>query len=76
VVAKKVIDQIVYTLGIIADDVRHTVDSLEIAGNVSSGAFLFAYSRLVEEQTVRRGDYGMFITMGPGAGLECCLFRC
>ena len=71
---KKVIDAIKYTVGITAHDVRHTVDCLRDYGNLGSGAFLFAYQRLMDEGKVRRGDVGVMMTMGPGStiGPPCC----
>jgi predicted naringenin-chalcone synthase len=44
-------------------------------GNMSSGSFLWAYESLLREKIAKRGEYGMFITMGPGAGVECALWR-
>ncbi len=72
---KKVIDAIKYTVGITEHDVRHTVGCLRDYGNLGSGAFLFAYERLVREGTVRRGDYGVMMTMGPGTTIETALLR-
>ncbi|KAK3249796.1 hypothetical protein CYMTET_40793 [Cymbomonas tetramitiformis] len=72
---KKVLDSMVYSVGITKHDVRHTVSTLRDYGNVSSGAFLLAFERLQKESTVKRGDYGVFVTMGPGAGMECALWR-
>jgi alkylresorcinol/alkylpyrone synthase/polyketide synthase Type III len=72
---KKVIDAIKYTVGITEHDVRHTISILRDFGNLSSGSFLFSYSRLLEEGTVRRGDYGVMMTMGPGSTIETALIR-
>jgi alkylresorcinol/alkylpyrone synthase/polyketide synthase Type III len=72
---KKVLDCALYSLNLCKYDVRHTLSSLQDLGNVSSGAFIFAYKRLVEEGRMEVGDYGVFMTMGPGAGLEAALFR-
>lgn len=71
----QVLDSMVYSLGITKHDVRHTVSTLRDYGNISSGAFLLAFERLQQEGTVKCGDIGMFVTMGPGAGMECSLFR-
>ena len=43
-------------------------------GNMSSGSFLWAYDSLLREKIAKQGEYGMFITMGPGAGVELCLW--
>lgn len=72
---KKVIDAIKYTVGITEHDVRHTAAILRDFGNLSSGSFLFSYQRLMEEGAVRRGDYGVMITMGPGSTIETALIR-
>jgi len=72
---KKVIDAIKYTVGITEYDVRHTVAALRDYGNLGSGAFLFAFKALMEEGKVRRGDYGVMMTMGPGTTIETALLR-
>jgi polyketide synthase Type III len=72
---RKVIDAIKYTVGIREHDVRHTLDVLRECGNLGSGSFLFAYSRLMAEGVVQRGDYGVMMTMGPGSTIETALIR-
>ena len=72
---KKVIDCVMYSLGLSKHAIRHTLNSLRAMGNMSSGSFLWAFDALVREGTCRRGQFGVFITMGPGAGLECALWR-
>lgn len=72
---KKVIDAIKYTVGITEHDVRHTVGVLRECGNLGSGSFLFSFQRLVQEGKVRRGDYGIMMTMGPGSTIETALLR-
>ena len=72
---KKVIDAIKYTVGITEHDVRHTVGILHDYGNLGSGSFLFSYERLLQEGKVRRGDYGVMMTMGPGSTVETALIR-
>jgi len=72
---KKVIDAIKYNVGITAHDVRHTIDVLREHGNLGSGSFLFSYKRLMEEGCVRRGDYGVMMTMGPGSTIETALLH-
>lgn len=72
---RKVIDAIKYTVGIREHDVRHTIDVLRECGNLGSGSFLFAYERLMAEGVVRRGDYGVMMTMGPGSTIETALLR-
>jgi len=72
---KKVIDAIKYNIGISEYDVRHTVNVLRHFGNLGSGSFLFSYKRLMEEGTVRRGDRGVMMTMGPGSTIETALLH-
>jgi predicted naringenin-chalcone synthase len=72
---KKVIDAIKYTVGITEHDVRHTAGVLRDYGNLGSGSFLFSYQRLMAEGKVRRGDYGVMMTMGPGSTIETALIR-
>jgi polyketide synthase Type III len=72
---KKVVDAIKYNVGISDHDVRHTHSVLRDFGNLSSGSFLFSLKRLSEEGTVRRGDYGVLMTMGPGSTIETALIR-
>jgi len=72
---KKVIDAMMYNLGVTAWDVRHTVSVLNDFGNLSSASFLFSYQRLVREGLVHAGDYTAMVTMGPGSTLETALLR-
>jgi predicted naringenin-chalcone synthase len=72
---RKVIDAIKYTVGITEHDVRHTVAVLREMGNLGSGSFLFSLERLHAEGVVRRGDYGVMMTMGPGSTIETALIR-
>ena len=72
---KKVIDAIKYNIGITEHDVRHTTSVLRDLGNLSSGSFLFSLKRLLDEGVVRRGDYAVLMTMGPGSTIETALVR-
>jgi polyketide synthase Type III len=72
---KKVIDAIKVNLGLSAYDLRHTTSVLRDYGNLSSGSFLFSYQRLLNENNVVAGDYGVMITMGPGSTIESALLR-
>ena len=72
---KKVVDAIKYNLGLTDYDVRHTHSILRDYGNLSSGSFLFSYQRLMREGKVRRGDFGIMMTMGPGSTIETALIR-
>lgn len=72
---KKVVDAIKYNVGLTDYDVRHTHSILRDYGNLSSGSFLFSFQRLLNEGKVRRGDYGVLMTMGPGSQIETALIR-
>lgn len=72
---RKVIDAVVVNLGLSRHDVRHTAGVLRDYGNVSSASFLFSYERLLEERVTGPGDYGIFMTMGPGSTIETALIR-
>ena len=49
--------------------------SSQAMGNMSSCSFLWTYDSLMKEGTCKQGEWGLFITMGPGAGIECALWR-
>jgi polyketide synthase Type III len=70
---KKVIDSVRANLGLSRHDVRHTTGVLRAHGNVSSGSFLFSYERLRAEECTEPGDFGVFMTMGPGSTIEMAL---
>lgn len=72
---KKVIDAVRVNLGLTRHDVRHTVGVLRDYGNLSSGSFLFSYERLLREGLTKPGDYGVFMTMGPGSTIETALIQ-
>lgn len=72
---KKVIDSVRVNLGLSQHDVRHTLSVLRDHGNLSSGSFLFSYERLITENKVQVGDYGVFMTMGPGSTVELALLK-
>lgn len=72
---KKVIDSVKVNLGLTAHDLRHTTTVLRDYGNMSSGSFLFSYERLLNEGLVQPGDYGVMMTMGPGATIEASLLH-
>lgn len=72
---KKVIDAVRVNLGLTRHDVRHTTGVLRDYGNLSSGSFLFSYERLVRENVVSPGEYGVLMTMGPGSTIETGLIQ-
>jgi 3,5-dihydroxyphenylacetyl-CoA synthase len=72
---KKVIDAVKVNLGLTHHDTRHTLSVLRDFGNLSSASFLFSYRRLLEEGVARPGEYGVWMTMGPGSTIETALLR-
>jgi polyketide synthase Type III len=72
---RKVIDAVRVNLGLTRYDLRHTMSVLRDRGNVSSGSFLFSYERLMNDKSVSDGDWGVFMTMGPGSAIELALVR-
>lgn len=52
----------------------YTVEALQDYGNQSSCSIMFAFHNLVKHGNVNEGDCGLFVTMGPGAGLEMALW--
>lgn len=70
-----VIDAIKLKLGLTEHDVRHTRSVLRDFGNLSSGSFLFSYQRLLQEGAISSGEYGIMMTMGPGAQIETALLQ-
>ena len=72
---KKVVDAIKYNIGLSEHDVRHTSSVLRDFGNLSSASFLFSFKRLLDEGQVKRGDFMVMMTMGPGSTVETALLR-
>ncbi len=72
---KKVIDAVRANLGLSRHDLRHTTGILRDHGNMSSGSFLFSYERLCAEKRAQPGEFGVFMTMGPGSTIELALIR-
>lgn len=70
---KKVIDSVRVNIGLSRHDVRHTTGVLRDHGNLSSGSFLFSYERLRDEGVAEPGEFGVFMTMGPGSTIELAL---
>lgn len=70
-----VIDSVRAGLGLSERDMRHTRSVLRDYGNISSGSFLVSLERLLAEGSVLPGDYGVLVTMGPGAQIETALIQ-
>ena len=71
-----VIDAATASLGLDLPELEPTVRSLKRYGNQSSTSYMFAFSEFINSppSPVSPGDLGSFITMGPGAGFEFCLW--
>lgn len=72
---KNVISAVKLNLGLTSHDMRHTTTVLRDYGNLSSASFLFSYQRLLQENIAAKGDYGVAVTIGPGAQLETALIQ-
>jgi predicted naringenin-chalcone synthase len=72
---KKVIEAVADANGLTEYDVRHATNVLRCVGNLGSATVLFSYEELLKEGTAARGDYGVMVTMGPGATIETALLR-
>jgi 3,5-dihydroxyphenylacetyl-CoA synthase len=70
-----VIDSVKLSLGLEEHDVRHTRSVLRDYGNISSGSFLVSLERLLAEGCALAGDWGVMVTMGPGAQIETALLQ-
>ena len=68
-----VIDAVMAGLDLTEWDVRHTRAVLRDYGNISSGSFLVSLERLLAEGSIRAGELGVMVTMGPGAQIETAL---
>lgn len=68
-----VIDGAKRALSLSEFDVRHTRSVLRDYGNISSGSFMVSLERLIQEGSVRQGDRGVMIAMGPGSTIEAAL---
>ena len=71
-----VIDAATAALGLDLPELESTVRALKRYGNNSSASFMFAFSEFLEHppSAVSPGDLGVFLTMGPGAGIELGLW--
>jgi len=71
-----VIDAAAAALGLDLPELETSVRALKKYGNNSSTSFMFVFSEFLDSppSPVHLHDRGLFITMGPGAGLELCLW--
>jgi 3,5-dihydroxyphenylacetyl-CoA synthase len=72
---RKVISAIGDANGLRPHDLRHTTRVLRECGNLSSATVVFSYAHLIDEGIAAPGDYGVMVTMGPGATVETALLR-
>jgi 3,5-dihydroxyphenylacetyl-CoA synthase len=72
---KKVIGAIGEANGLTDHDLRHSTDVLRQYGNLGSPSVLFSYQALLKKDVIAKGDYGVMVTMGPGAQIEAALLR-
>jgi 3,5-dihydroxyphenylacetyl-CoA synthase len=72
---KKVISAIGEANGLTPHDLRHSTNVLRRYGNLGSPTVMFSYEELLKEDMVAKGDYGVMVTMGPGATIETALLR-
>lgn len=68
-----ILDGIEKKLELSSKDLRNTRSVLKKYGNISSGSFLFSYQELLNENSIKKGDHGVMITMGPGLTIEMAL---
>ena len=72
---RKVISAIGDANGLTPHDLRHATSVLRRYGNLGSPTVMFSYEALLNEDTIAAGDYGLMVTMGPGATIETALVR-
>jgi 3,5-dihydroxyphenylacetyl-CoA synthase len=72
---RKVIDTVRETLGLDADQVRHSTCILKNFGNMSSPTVLFVLDEVLRTAAPGAGDHGVMLAMGPGLALETALVR-
>lgn len=71
----KVISAVGEANGLTVADLRHSTGVLRRAGNLGSATVIFSYQDLLAEDVASAGDYGVMVTMGPGATIETALLQ-
>jgi alkylresorcinol/alkylpyrone synthase len=71
----KVIDAIQSVLGLTADDLAMTWQSLETVGNLSSSSVLFVLRDTLAARPAQPGQWGVLMAMGPGFCAELVLLQ-
>lgn len=72
---RKVVVAIGAANGLTSHDLRHATDVLRQNGNLGSATVIFTYEACVKEGGIQPGDYGVVVTMGPGATIETALLH-
>jgi polyketide synthase Type III len=72
---KKVISAIGEANGLTPHDLRHATSVLRESGNLGSATVMFSYEESLKESMFAEGDYGVMVTMGPGATIETALLQ-
>lgn len=70
-----IVEAIKKALNISDHDVRHTTSVLRDFGNVLSGSCLFSLQRLLEERSMKDGEFTLLAAMGPGMAIEVALLQ-
>eukprot|EP00930_Biecheleria_cincta_P045451 TRINITY_DN31319_c0_g1_i1.p1 TRINITY_DN31319_c0_g1~~TRINITY_DN31319_c0_g1_i1.p1 ORF type:complete len:820 (-),score=141.65 TRINITY_DN31319_c0_g1_i1:315-2774(-) len=74
---KTVLEMVAVAMGLdqVAElSLPYAVEALRSYGNQSSASIMFAFHKLVQSNNVHADDYGLLVSMGPGAGLEMAMF--
>jgi alkylresorcinol/alkylpyrone synthase len=71
----KVIDSMVDAIGLDAEDLALTTESLRAVGNLSSASVLHILRDTLDRRPPEPGSYGVMMAMGPGFSLELVLLR-
>lgn len=71
----KVLEAVEESLGLGADALSASWESLAAVGNLSSASVLFILGDTLEQAETRPGDWGLLLAMGPGFCSELVLLR-
>jgi polyketide synthase Type III len=72
---KRVIGAVGDANGLTSRDLRHATSVLRDSGNMGSATVMFTYEESLKERVFASGEYGVMVTMGPGATIETALLR-
>jgi alkylresorcinol/alkylpyrone synthase len=71
----KVIQKVAQGLGIDEAKVRISYETLEKVGNLSSVSVLYMLDKVLAQNTVKPGSYGLMMGLGPGFSAELVLLK-